>query len=114
MKNKQIGFILIATLTIAFVIYYFYSLVSSRKKLRQVWNIYEKTKSASDQEIVSGRNITRSNDGRYGIEFSYSMWIYIDGWDAINCGTGCSHENADYHILNRGDRKRKLHGQTLH
>jgi len=42
--------------------------------------LVETTKSAASQQIVSGQNIPRSNDGQFGIEFSYSVWIYIDEW----------------------------------
>lgn len=64
--------------------------------------LVETTKSASSQLLVSGENIPRSNDGQYGIEFSYSLWIYIDGWSdesRINDSDG----HPIHHILHKGD-----------
>ena len=105
--NNKIIIYLISAITVSFIIYYVLSVMSSKKKIKNAWNIYKNTKSATDQEIVSGKNIMRSVDGRYGIEFAYSMWIYVDGWNYDNCSNSpCE----TYHILNKGDSKSNLKG----
>jgi len=109
MNTKNIILYLISIATVSFIIYYIFYTISSKKKIKNSWDIYKNTKSAADQEIISGKNIKRSIDGRYGIEFAYSMWIYIDGWNSDNCGNKCT-VNGGYHILNKGDRNFTLRG----
>jgi hypothetical protein len=63
--------------------------------------LVETTKSASSQQIFPGKSIPRSNDGKFGIEFSYSVWIYVDEWSdesRIKDETGQIN-----HILHKGD-----------
>lgn len=53
------------------------------------------TKMANNYRKVNGRNILRSNDGAYGIEFSYSMWVYVNDW---------GYREGDYkHIFHKGE-----------
>jgi hypothetical protein len=63
--------------------------------------LVETTKSASSQQIFPGKNIPRSSDGQYGIEFSYSVWIYVDEWSD---DSRFQDENGLInHILHKGD-----------
>jgi len=68
--------------------------------------LVENTKSASSQTIVSGKNIPRSIDRQYGIEFSYSVWVYIDEWsdDSRFITTDKDGKKVQLsHILHKGD-----------
>ena len=65
--------------------------------------LVETTKSASSQLIVSGQSIPRANDRQYGIEFSYSVWIYIDGWSDESRLRDKDDKNI-HHILHKGDK----------
>lgn len=38
------------------------------------------TKTANSRLVIPGRNIKRSIDSKYGIEFSYTFWMYINNW----------------------------------
>ena len=60
--------------------------------------LVETTKNTTSQQIVPGKNILRSQDGRYGVEFSYSMWIYLDNWE----------DNSKYFIEDKEGRRISL------
>jgi hypothetical protein len=68
--------------------------------------LVETTKSASSQQIVPGSGIPRSNDGQFGIEFSYSLWMYIDEW-SDDSRFKTIDENGNQvqlsHVLHKGD-----------
>lgn len=68
--------------------------------------LVETTKSASSQKIIPGKTILRAEDGKYGIEFSYSMWIYLDNWED-NSRYFTENEKGRRislsHILHKGD-----------
>lgn len=69
--------------------------------------LVETSKSASVQSIFPGKNIPLSNDGKFGIEFSYSLWMYIDEWED-NSTFKDNHNDNDKkgmlkHILHKGD-----------
>lgn len=55
------------------------------------------TKIARTGMVIPGNKIKPSSDSQYGIEFSYSMWIYI---------TDYTYKNDEYkHILHKGNDK---------
>jgi hypothetical protein len=73
--------------------------------LREPW-LVETTKSASNQQIVPGNIIQPSNDSQFGIEFSYSLWMYIDGWSDDSRYTTIDEDGKNVqlsHILHKGD-----------
>ena len=44
--------------------------------------LVETTKNAQHMSVVPGSKIPRSSGGRFGLEFSYSMWLYINEWNS--------------------------------
>ena len=66
--------------------------------------LIENTSNASDpQKSIDSNLILKSNDQKYGIEFSYSLWFYVDGWTdearyIDNSG------NKMKHVFHRGDK----------
>lgn len=53
------------------------------------------TKTANSRLVIPGQNIKRSIDSKYGIEFSYTFWMYINNW-----GTKAGQLK---HILHKGN-----------
>ena len=73
--------------------------------LSEPW-LVETTKSASSMQLVHGSTIPRSNDGQFGIEFSYSLWMYIDGWSDDSRYTTIDEDGKKVqlsHVLHKGD-----------
>jgi hypothetical protein len=64
--------------------------------------LVETTKSASSQLVVSGKNIPRANDRQYGIEFSYSVWVFVDGWSDESRFKDTDGKPIN-HVLHKGD-----------
>ena len=58
------------------------------------------TRIARQGLVIPGNMIPLSNDGRFGMEFSYSMWIYVNQWD-----TPVAQQSKQplKHILHKGD-----------
>lgn len=84
------------------VLYFLYTGLSSEYDdtlSKEPW-LVETTKTANRQTIVPGKKILRSDDGRFGIEFSYSFWMYISEWQG---GKDCGPRSGDHHILHKGD-----------
>lgn len=93
---------LISLIIIGFILYFVIKTVVGEYKNTmnsEQWLI-PNTSSATGKKIIDNKKIPRSNDGKYGIEFSYSVWIYIDDWDdqLNNDNKGKLH-----HILHKGD-----------
>lgn len=59
--------------------------------------LVETTKAANQMSVVPGKVIPRSTDGRFGIEFSYSLWLYINEW-----GGASRYKTGMHHILHKG------------
>ena len=94
-RNKTLSWIM-GIVVFIFVIYFIVVLV-------QDYNRYKDdspylvlgTKIAKNPLVVPGSKIPRSVDGKYGLEFTYSVWLYIEDSNFIN--------NTDYkHILHKG------------
>ena len=86
---------------IVFIMYYVVSSVTSQYSNTQEeepW-IVETTKSAMSSSSFPAKKIKRSRDGKYGIEFSYSMWIYIEKWN----------NSSSYYVKNGSDTKQLTH-----
>lgn len=60
--------------------------------------LVETTKNAQYQSIFPSDKIPLSTDGRFGIEFSYSFWIFINEWR-----NGSSAKSGEHHVLHKGD-----------
>ena len=95
---------IIAVIVILAVIYFF-----GRRIFTQYSNtistepwLVETTKSATVQTIIPDKKILRSNDSKYGIEFAYSLWFYVDEWSGES-KLKDNNNNPLYHILSKGD-----------
>lgn len=91
-------------LIILLIVYFVYSNISNQYSStlsNEPW-LVETTKNASSQLIVPGSSIPRSNDRQHGIEFSYSGWIYIDGWTDESRFRD-SDKKPLHHIFHKGD-----------
>jgi len=53
------------------------------------------TKNARSQKIIDGRRIMPSSDQKYGTEFTYSFWMYINNWS--------TKANEWKHVLHKGN-----------
>ena len=81
MDKKQILGIIIFILLICLVIYVLYMAIKNYQATAQgePW-LVKTTKVARTPKIIPGYMLPFSNDGRYGIEFSYSYWMYVTDW----------------------------------
>jgi len=57
--------------------------------------LIEDTSRASDSKVISGRKLIRSYDQKFGLEFSYVLWLYIDENTFNNSG-------KYHHIFHKG------------
>ena len=93
---KIVGFIIIILLLALFI----YCIVRLTQDYRdhfdnQPWLIYG-TKIARSAKKIPGSLIRPSVDAQYGIEFSYTMWIYITDWTTF--------KTDEYkHIMHKGN-----------
>jgi len=60
--------------------------------------LVETTKNAQHMKVIPGKSIPRSSGGRFGLEFSYSMWLYINEW---NSGSS-RFVGGMHHVLHKG------------
>ena len=71
------------------------------KQLGDPWLI-ETTHSLQNPKTIKSELIRRSNDSKYGVEFTYTFWIYIEKWpDSLDEKTHLFHkgENSKTPIL---------------
>jgi len=80
-KNKIIFFSITIILIVLFIAYFSYSVYKNynNTQANEPW-IIPKTRIARQSLTVPGHVIKRSNDGQYGIEFTYAFWTYITDW----------------------------------
>jgi hypothetical protein len=93
METSQIIMLLIG---ISLIIYYIlvlrYTFIN--KQLGDPWLI-ETTHSLQNPKTIRSELIRRSNDSKYGVEFTYTFWIYIEKWPT---------EDTDKtHLLHKGE-----------
>lgn len=78
--------------------------------------LVETTKSTTSPEIYPGKNIPRSTDGQFGIEFSYALWVYVDKWTG-ETRFFTTDENGKRinltHILHKGDGSAQNQGPGI-
>lgn len=88
----MIAFILILGIIIYFIVMFYkdYNKMQSNEPY-----LVEGTKVAQTAMTVPGNKILNSIDSKYGMEFTYSMWLYINDW---------TYKNDEYkHILHKGN-----------
>ena len=105
------GSVLMYGIAIAVLVVILYFVVSTiRNQYTQTvtgepW-LVETTKTGSDQLVVPGKVIPRSVDSQYGIEYTYSFWMYIDEWDNNSRYVVTNPDGSKVslaHILHKGD-----------
>lgn len=97
--NKRGAMILVAIVMGIVILYAIFSTVVdsySNTMAGEPW-LVENTKSANTMAVVPGSEIPRSTDGRFGIEFSYSFWMFIGEW-----GGASRYKSGQHHILHKG------------
>ncbi len=107
-KWASLSMFIIAFGVLLAILYFVYNTVITQYDTVQEgepW-LVETTKDASTQQIFPGKNIPRSNDGQFGIEFSYALWVYIDKWTGETRYSTID-ENGNRvrlsHVLHKGD-----------
>lgn len=99
--------VIVLLITLIYVLVYFvrdwsYSAASAP------W-LVEGSQVAKQATQIPGALIPPSNDGRYGLEFSYSFWVYVNEWNTpggIKGGTvgGVDPIETYKHIMHKGDQ----------
>lgn len=84
-RNASIGSkilgVFVIVLILLFVIYLVRRLRNDYNNVNgnSPWIVYG-TKTANTRKVIPGHMIKRSNDSKYGIEFTYCFWMYINSW----------------------------------
>jgi hypothetical protein len=92
----EISQIIMLLIGISLIIYYIlilrYTFIN--KQLGDPWLI-ETTHSLQNPKTIRSELIRRSNDSKYGVEFTYTFWIYIEKWPEEPTGKT--------HLLHKGE-----------
>lgn len=102
------------TLYILYRIYNDYSFHNSNKIM-----LVDGVINNNQQLQIKPDKIKRSIDGQYGIEFSYSFWIYVDSWTLnapmiiFNKGSSQMQTQAPSVIMVKADNKLRLNLDTF-
>lgn len=93
--SKILGFFIVL-LVLLLIIYFVRRLRNDYNNLygNSPW-IVSGAKTANTRLVIPGNKIKRSVDSKYGIEFSYTFWMYINNW-----GTKAGQLK---HILHKGN-----------
>lgn len=105
---KQTGLTVVGVALVIVVIYYLYKTIVGGYDdtlAKEPW-LVQTTKGANETTLVSSQKIPQSSGGQYGMEFSYSMWMFISQWTDNSQWTGA---NAGlHHVLSKGDDQAAL------
>ena len=69
-----LGIVIITVVYLSYRLYYDYKNTMNNEP----WLIYGTKSASASTTVVPAEKIPRSADGRYGIEFSYSFWMYMN------------------------------------
>lgn len=96
---SKVAMYFIASIMTLIILYLVYHNIHGeyRDTLKKEPWLVETTKTANRMTIVPGRSIPRSTDGQYGIEFTYSFWLYVNEW-----ATSSRYKTGLHHILHKG------------
>jgi hypothetical protein len=96
METKQIIGIILFILFLVLLGYLLYRLIQNYRATNrgEPWLIKD-TKIARTPKIIPAYMLPASNDSRYGMEFSYTFWIYITDW--------VYKKNEEKHIFHKGN-----------
>lgn len=80
-SRPSIFYLIIAIILLGFFVYYIYYWIRGYNQVQknEPWLI-QGTKLARNLQIIPGELIPFSSDSKYGIEFTYTFWIYITDW----------------------------------
>jgi hypothetical protein len=90
---------IIASIMVVIILYVVYTTIYGGYEgtlKKEPW-LVETTKTANRMSIFPAKNIPRSSGGQYGIEFTYSLWLYISEW--VNQSRN---KTGLHHILHKG------------
>lgn len=94
-RGNIIGILAFLALMVV-VIYYLWQVIQDYRDTRgnEPWLVKD-TKMGRSSKIIPSAMIPFSNDGQYGIEFTYMFWIYISNWE---------YQSGKYkHIFHKGN-----------
>jgi len=96
MERKQIYSIIIFLIFLSLLIYLLYKIIQNYNYVSksEPWLIKD-TKIARTPKIIPSYMIPLSNDSKYGIEFSYTFWIFITDW--------VYKKNEPKHVFHKGN-----------
>lgn len=100
-NNNNVIMNLLASVMITIILLYY--LNASYKsytnaELNEPW-IVETTKNCQKMTVFPGNDILVSKDSKYGIEFSYSTWIYINDWTSTS-----NYSTSEQHVFHKGSQ----------
>lgn len=99
-RHQQILSIVVTLLVLVLVVYIIVRLVNSYKSYhaRNI-KVIPGTVRMNNMIKIDGDQLPRSNDQRYGIEFSYAGWMYID---SLNAAVHDDQGNHFRHVFHKG------------
>jgi hypothetical protein len=98
-KHKVYG-VVVLVIILAVIIYLLWSMYNDymQRKENEPW-LVPTTKIARTSKLIPGSMIKPSNDSRYGIEFTYALWIYVTDW---------TYKSGEYkHVFHKGNASAK-------
>jgi len=99
-KRTQKLSIGLAIVSLVFIIYFLVVVSNDYTKYKDT-NPYLVlgTKIAKTQMIIPGHKIQRSVDGKYGLEFSYTVWLYVEDSNFVGA------RGTEYkHVFHKGSK----------
>ena len=98
-KQNQAIFIIVILVALAAGLFILISLFRSYRQFKQdnIYLVRGTIQASSSSVIIPADDIPRAHDGPYGLEFSYTAWMFING-DSFS-GTSAS---VKKHVLHKG------------
>ena len=97
--------IAVAIIVLILVLYFIYTVYVdyNNSYVTSPWLI-PTTRIARQGLVLPGSTIPVSNDGSFGLEFSYSFWLYVNEWNVpgVAGGAGGAGSVLGKHIMNKG------------
>ena len=89
--------IIITIVLLAIVVYFILNAYYdfSNKKLSDPWLIETTRSMFGNAGSVPSRKIRRSNDSKYGVEFTYAFWMYVNTWPL--------NDPDQHHVFHKGE-----------
>lgn len=99
--SSIIALILISILIIYFII----NTTNTYKRVNkgEPWLLKTTKSTRNNMTKVNGSLIPQSDDSKYGVEFSYAFWIYVDSWPTKDTTHSAEYSNYGTHVLHKGN-----------